>query len=114
MKTLVFAALLCVLLGAKTLPAQLSDKHPPLLPEQIEFVSEAFGALLPRVTTKSGYVLDALMQHKAKINGVWLGVGEVIGVYKIVQINKSSVLLQGEANLILLKPKEIDIFKTER
>lgn len=42
--------------------------------------------------------LDAIFDNRAKINGRWIKLYKKIGVYKLVKIKKSSVLLKSSNN----------------
>lgn len=50
------------------------------------------------------YILEATMNQKAKINGIWYTIKETINNWKITQINRNSVILQNE-----IEKKEIFI-----
>lgn len=53
-----------------------------------------------------GFELTAIVGNKVKVNRYWYGIGDYIGVYKLVKVNKNSAIIANDANSIELKLKQ--------
>ncbi|ANV98281.1 hypothetical protein BBW65_05475 [Helicobacter enhydrae] len=84
----------------------------PQLPQQLSYTPNEITDILSlqkHNTTKLS--LEAILNSRAKINGVWLSNGESIGEYTIQQITRSSVILTSKHHTITLKLHSKGIFK---
>lgn len=59
-------------------------------------------------TSKPAYVLEAVINSKAKINGVWYAKNDVIGPYKLTKITRYGAILQNESEKkeLLIRTKD--------
>ncbi len=94
---------------ADDLAARFAAKKPPLTPAQIAFVAGEFELLPPQQGAHGGYELQAVVGERAKINGVWLGVGARLGAYTLHELRPAAATLRGNGGAIHLKLKSKSI-----
>ncbi|MGG7048179.1 MULTISPECIES: hypothetical protein [unclassified Campylobacter] len=96
MRILAFISLFCLLLSAQNTTFKQTPSK-----EQIDMLKNPFKIIKNDTQIKQqnskkqpNLRLNAILATKAKINNKWLNLGEVIGGFKLVQINKNSVILK--------------------
>ncbi|PAF52323.1 hypothetical protein [Helicobacter sp. 13S00477-4] len=59
----------------------------------------------PQILTKPK--LEMIINQKAKINGKWYQIGQIISKYQIIQIEKNFVVLKNKRQILTLKTHSI-------
>lgn len=81
-----------------------SSRSPLIVNTEVKSATSSSGSIKPKpvVYSKGSFVLSAIINNSAMINGKWYKLGDVVNDYKIINVDNKTVTLKNNANTKVL------------